>query len=79
MEWQSVKESLPEPESGNGWGRQVLALYDSGVMHVESMFLYQATRPSGQSTRYFMGERQPGVTAKVTHWMELPTLPEEKS
>jgi hypothetical protein len=75
MTWHSVKDSLPEPESGDGWGRKVLALYDSGAMCVESMFLYQATRPSVQSTRYFMGEHQTGVKAKVTHWMELPDLP----
>jgi len=50
----------------------VLTLYDSGAMHVESMFLYQGQR---QSTRYFMGENQTGVAAKVTHWMELPPIP----
>jgi len=70
--WVPLIEGLPEPESGGGWGRMVLTLYDSGAMHVESMFLYQGQR---QSTRYFMGENQTGVAAKVTHWMELPPIP----
>jgi len=67
--WNAVADQLPDAPLSR-WSEPVLAVNDAGNMDVESYYHKQ------DGGGFWLHHREAtGTTARVTHWMPLPDLP----